>query len=152
MQAGHEARPELTVEVLHHRVRRPVVAENLGVTLVAPERQGVLRPACLTRIGLKVDDCRSQPRKHWTWLSKPLTVTGREADVAGHRLRPIGETLVHPVELRVVLVVLEEMLVLVGEDALVQERPTDRIRARVGRRRVAGRRPSGGASRTRRWS
>ncbi len=57
-------------------------------------------------------------------------------DIAGHRLRPVGEALVDPAELRAVLVVLEEMLVLVGEDALVQEGPTDGVRARVGRRRV----------------
>ena len=41
-------------------------------------------------------------------------------DVADERLRPVGEALVDPVDLVRVLVALEQVLVLVREDALVE--------------------------------
>ena len=72
------------------------------------------------------------------WLSKP----GRDRDgrihVADERLRPVGEALVDPIDLVRVLVALEQVLVLVGEHALVEARPGRCARARVGRR-VVGR-------------
>ncbi len=71
------------------------------------------------------------------WESKPDLVDGlTDGDVSRQRLRPVGETLVDPVELVRVLVALEQVLILVGEDALVETRPGGCARARVVRRVV----------------
>ena len=55
--------------------------------------------------------------------SKSGSSIGCRVDVAGERLGPVGEALVDPVDLVGVLVVLQQVLVLVGERALVLVRP-----------------------------
>ncbi len=138
VQGGHEVRAEPIGEELHHRVGGAVVAEDLPleVVLVPPQVQRVLGPAVpWDRIELRLDP---QPSEEALDVAVRPEVRDRDArvHVARERLGPVGQALVHPGRLAGVHVVQQQVLVLVGEDSLVQERPRRRARAQVGGRLV----------------
>ena len=110
MQSRQGLRSEPVVEVLHERIHGAVVAvRQAGVT---PEREGVLRSA---------DELGEIPEETLRMavvadLGDRLVRVG----VTGQAPRPFGEAFVEPVNLVRILVVLEQVLILVGEDALDQ--------------------------------
>src|SRR5918994_3067776 len=123
------------MEVFHEGVRGAVVAEKLVRTLVDPRRERVFRTTLLARDRVE-ERLLSEPTEEALDVAVEALLRDGDAriDVARQRLRPIGEALVHPRDLRVVLVVLEEVLVLVRKDSLVQKRPGGRVQAWIRRR------------------
>ena len=143
VEGREEPRPEPRGQVVHEHLGRPVVADDLLVALVAPNGERVLRPA-----GERI---RVRARLHRRVAEQALDAAAEadlgdrlaKVDVARDRLGVHRQALVHPGGLVVIQVGLEEMLVLVRERRLDQERAGGTASAEITRDRVMGRARSG---------
>ena len=123
VEVGHERVAVAAVQELHERPRGAVVGERLEPALVVPDRQGVLRPAerLWNLVRRRLQEPPAQERLDVAVPRGLLDRPRREA-VPRDRDRVVREALVHPRRLTGARPELEQVLVLVREDALVLER------------------------------
>ena len=137
VQGGHERRAVAVVQEQHQRVGVAVVGEDRVGTALTPQVQRVLRAAALARVGVVLGLHRAVALEAVdVAVGAAVEHRRRGVDVAGERLGEVRQALVHPGRLERVGVVVQQVLPLVGERALVEVRARRPARAQVRRRFV----------------
>ena len=133
VEVRHERGAVASVQELHERPRGAVVGERLQISLILPDRERVLGAA--VRLRDQVGGCLQRPpaeKRLDMAVPTHLEDRTRGEPVARHRDRVVGKALVDPRGFTRARPVLEQVLVLVGEDPLVLERLRRAVEAELG--------------------